>query len=95
MDGTEQVIFESTETKEFSGFIFLDKMEVGDTITVKEYVKDEEDSTYKLYESWSYTNVQTKSAIRVAPIIGKVGLKITLQQTAGTYRVITHHWFGR
>jgi len=95
MDGTEQIIFINEELGEFSGYVFMDKMQVGDTIVLKMYVKDHEDSVYKLYDSASYSDVQTKPAIRVPPYLGKVGLKVTAQQTVGTYRDITHQWFKR
>jgi len=95
MDGTEQTLFENTSLGEFSGYIFLDKMQSSDAIVVRCYVKDVEDNVYKLYESYSYSGVQSKPAIRVVPMIGKIGVKFSAQQTAGTYRVIDHMWFKR
>jgi hypothetical protein len=95
MDGTEQVIFESTELGEYSGYIFLDDMEAGDTITVRVYVKDVNDDTYKLWASDPYSGKLPNPALRMEAIIGKVGIKITLQQSAGSYRAITHQWFKR
>ena len=95
MDGTEQTLFESTELGEYSGFVFLDKMESGDAITVKIYVMDVEDETYKLWISDDFSGELTVPAIRMMPVIGKVGLKVTAEQTGGTYRTITHMWFKR
>ena len=95
MDGTEQTLFESTYIGEYSGFIFLDKMEEGDTIAIKVYVMDVEDETYKLWISEAFSGALTIPAIRMMPVIGKVGIKVTAQQTAGTYRTITHMWFKR
>ena len=95
MDGTEQIIFESTELGEYNGYVFLEAMEAGDTIVIREYIKDVEDNVYRLYEDYSYSDAQTKPAIRIPPIVGKVGFKITAQQTVGTYREISYMWFKR
>ena len=95
MDGTEQVIFESTELGEYSGYIFLDKMESGDTIVVRVYIKDVNDDTYKLWLEDSYSDALATPVLRMEPIIGKVGIKVTLQQTAGSYKTVTHMWFKR
>jgi len=95
MDGTEQIIFINEELGEFSGYVFLEDMQVGDTIIIRGYVKDHEDSVYKKTSEDTFSNVQALPAVYVKPILGKVGLKFTAQQTAGTYRTITHQWFKR
>lgn len=95
MNGTEQTIFENMELGEYSGYIFLDDMQAGDTITIRVYIKDEEDEAYKLWDSSEYNNVQTKPTTRIPPLAGKVGIKITARQTAGSYREITYCWFKR
>jgi len=95
MNGTEQTLFENTELGEYNGHIFLDKMQAGDTIVLKIYVKDHEDDVYKLRDSATYTGAQTKPCVGFLPTIGKVGLKVTAQQTAGTYRTVTHQWIMR
>ena len=95
MDGTEQTIFENTELGEYSGYIFLDSMQSGDSITIRVYIKDVEDGNYKKWLEETFSNVVDPPAVRIAPIIGKVGIKVTAQQTAGSYRTITHMWFKR
>jgi len=95
MDGTEKTVFESTELGEYSGYIFFDKMLAGDTIEIKVYIKDVNDDTYKLWVNDSYSGIQTNPALRMEAIIAKVGVKVTLKQTAGTYRTVTHMWFKR
>jgi len=95
MDGTEQTLFESTELGEYSGYIFLDQMQSGDEIVLRVYIKDVEDGNYKLRESVTLTGVQNFPAIEIRPIIGKVGIKVTAQQTSGTYRTVTSMWFKR
>lgn len=95
MDGTEQTVFESTELAEYSGYIFLDKLQSGDTVTIRVYVKDVEEDDYKLWLADSYSGALACPALRMEPMIGKVGMKVTLEQTAGTYRIVTHMWFKR
>lgn len=95
LDGTEQILFENSELGEYSGYVFLDDMQAGDTLKVRLYLKDVEDTIYKKYIEETYSGVLSCPVARITPIIGKVGIKITAQQTAGTYREITHMWFKR
>lgn len=95
MDGTEQAVFESTELGEYSGYIFLDKTLSGDTIVVRVYIMNVNDGKYYKWLEDSFTGVQGCPALRMENIIGKVGIKVTLQQTAGTYRAVDHMWFKR
>jgi hypothetical protein len=43
----------------------------------------------------SYSDVLDTPVLRLEPMIGYNGVKITLQQTAGSYKAITHQWFKR
>lgn len=95
MDGTEQTIFENTDLGEYSGYIFLDKMLSGDTLRIRMFLKDLEDATYKKYLDEEYSDAQLCPIVRIMPIIGKVGFKVTAQQTVGAYRELTHMWFKR
>ena len=95
MDGTEQTIFENTELGEYSGYIFLDALESGDSITIRIYIRDPEDGNYKKYLEETFDGVIDPPTVRVVPIIGKCGIKVTAQQTAGSYKTITHMWFKR
>lgn len=95
MDGTEQTLFENTELGEYSGFIFFDSLKNGDAVTIKIYVRDVEDEAYKRWISDTYIYELENPTVRMLPVIGKVGLKVTAEQTAGTYRTITHMWFKR
>lgn len=95
MDGTEQTLFENTELGEFSGYIFLKAMGASDVITIRAKVMNKETEEYELADTGTFTGVQTTSCIRIAQVIGKMGLQVTAQQTAGTYRTITSMWFKR
>ena len=95
MDGTEQTLFESTELGEYSGYVFLDQMESDTVIVLRVYIKDVEDGNYKKREEVTFSGVQDNPAIEIRPIIGKVGIKVTAQQTAGSYITIDSMWFKR
>jgi hypothetical protein len=95
MDGTEQIIFESTELGEYSGYLFLDAMQSGDTLTIRIYIKDPVTDSYKKWLEDTYSGALSCPALRMEPIVGKSGVKVTLQQTAGTNRTINHMWFKR
>lgn len=95
MDGTEQTLFENTDLGEFSGYVFLDKIGSGDTVVLRMYIKDVESGVYKLRDLASYSGVQSVPCVGVASCCGKVGLKVTAEQTAGTYKEITHMWFKK
>lgn len=98
MTGAEDSLFEDTELAEFSGHIFLDQMQGGDVITIRVYIKDINDTTGSPYKAWivdTYSGVQACPCLRLEPTIGKVGIKITAQQSSGTMRTITSQWFKR
>lgn len=95
MDGTEQVIFESTELGEYNGWIFLNTMISGDTIIIRVYVKDVETDEYRKWLEDAYSGALACPALRMEPTVGKVGLKVTLHQTQGSYKTVTHMWFKR
>jgi len=95
MNGSEQTLFENTELGEFAGYVFLTPLQTGDSVTLKFYVKDVEANEYVLNDGKTYTGAQSYPAIEVRHVIGKVGVKVTIRQTAGTYRTIHHMWFGR
>ena len=95
MDGSEQTLFESTELGEYSGHVFLNSMQAGDVIVLRIYLKSEEDSQYYLRDTASFSGVQGTPAVGMLLTIGKVGYKFTAQQSAGTYRQLSHQWFKR
>jgi hypothetical protein len=95
MTGGIDTLFEDTELAEFSGYIFLNGMQAGDSITLRVEIMDVNDSTYRKWLEDTYAGVQSCPALRMEAIIGKVGIKVTAQQTAGTYRTLTYQWFKR
>lgn len=90
MNGTEQTVDEIAVGATWSGQIFLDNMEAGDTIVIRDYFKKEA-GTFKLYSSVTYSDVQTEPVVNLTANICKYGSKVTIEQTAGTYRVVEVH----
>jgi len=92
-NGTEQTVAESTALCTIEGHIDLSNMQVGDSITIREYIKHKSGGTYRLYDSAEYSDVQTKPCLHVSKLPSKYGAKITLQQTSGTYRAFDYDFF--
>jgi len=92
-DGTEQVVFEIVELINLEGYIDLSNMTEGDTIILKRYVKIKEGGSYKLHAKETYSGVQEEPLIRFPEIAGRYGIKITIQQIAGTYKSFDYQFF--
>jgi len=94
-DGTEQTIIESTSIGEIEGWIDLANMASGDTVIIRMYVKTKSGGTYRQYDSTTYSNAQTNPATHLIKLSAKYGFKVTLQQTAGSYRTFDYNFFKR
>ena len=89
-DGTEQTVWDVTTDKWFSGYIDLENMATGDTVTLKRYIKVRSTGVSTLVMEWSFTyyNEQiNKKIIYFAPLPSNVEYKVTLTQSTGTNRV--------
>lgn len=85
-DGTEQTVVEYTKLAVVHGYIDLQNMQTGDQVVIRAYVKFGPGKPYKKYAEETYTDAQSLPALYVLPRLTVYGIKITLQQTAGTYR---------
>ena len=85
-DGTEQTVVEYTGLAVVSGYIDLQNMASGDTVVIRAYVKFGPGKTYKKYAEETYSGPQDLPALYVLPRLTVYGFKVTLQQTAGTYK---------
>lgn len=94
-DGTEQTILEKDSIGTFEGWIDLANMASGDTVVIKVYAKAKSGGSYRQYDSASYSNAQTNPAVHVTTLSTKYGIKITLTQSAGTYRTYDYNFFKR
>ena len=94
-NGTEQTLFESSETGEFSGYVDLANMQAGDTTNIRVYFKIKSGGAYRKFDDVQYSDAQSKPAIHVPPLQSCYGFKVTLQQSAGSYRDYDYVFFKR
>jgi len=90
-DGTEQIVREITNiVGKVHAYIDLSNMASGDTVVIREYIMIKEGGSYIKYHEETYSGAQVLPLLHIIMKPAKYGLKITLQQTAGTYR--TFDW---
>lgn len=88
-DGTEQTIYEVTPTVTLvpdSITMSLSNMAEGDTITINMYAKLKSGGAYELIDTDDYIGAKDIPAINITGQPNRYGWKVTLQQTAGTFR---------
>ncbi len=90
-DGSEQTLVEFTELGKMEGYINLSNLALGDTAIIRQYQKVY--GEYRQYAEESYSDVQILPAVYITPKSGKDGVKITIQQTAGTLRAFAYCFF--
>lgn len=90
-DGGEQTLVEFTELGKMEGYVNLSNLVFGDTAVIRQYQKVY--GEYKQYAEESYSGHQELPAVYITPKSGKDGVKITIQQTAGTLRAFNYCFF--
>lgn len=85
-DGTEQDILNETDIGKYEGYIDLSNMALGDSVTIKEYVKLKIGGNLRQYATNTYTDAQTEPVIHQVRKLTIHGIRITLEQTAGVNR---------
>jgi len=99
MDGTEKnVILDEVEgnpQRYLEGYIDLSPMASGDTIVIRQYMKIAPDGDYRKYAEETYSGAQEPPLLYITTKPGRYGIKITAQQTAGSYRTLTYQFFRR
>lgn len=99
MDGTEKdVILDEpvgNPQRFLEGYIDLSPMASGDTIVIRQYMKIASGGTYIKYAEESYSGAQSIPLLYVTTKVGRYGIKVTAQQTAGTNRTLTYQFFRR
>lgn len=83
-DGTEQTVAEATSVQRFSGYMSLGRMQAGDVVILRQYIKLFE--AYEKYAEETHGNAQDSPIIHFTPKDIASGLRVTLQQTAGVLR---------
>lgn len=92
-DGTEQTVIEVEGLINLEGYIDLNQMQNGDTVTLRRYIKITSNGDYKLHGEETYVGVQAQPLIRFPPLASYYGIKITLQQTSGTFKTFQYQFF--
>jgi len=99
MDGTEinVVLDEITGNPQryLEGYIDLSPMAAGDTIIIRQYMKITATGAYVKYAEETYSGAQDLPLLYITTKPGRYGIRITAQQTAGTYRTLTYQFFRR
>jgi len=99
MDGSEITLAErkrSTEginiAEQCEGYVDLSPMQVGDTIVIKEYKAVQNEATYNLYATHTYSGVQAEPVVHFTSKMLDRAWKVTIQQTAGTNRTLYYYF---
>ena len=98
-DGTEQNLIldevAGDPSRFLEGMVDLNNMAAGDAVTIRQYLSLVTPVAYRKYAEESYSGAQTMPALFIVSKSGRYGIKVTLQQTAGTYRVFPYQFFRR
>jgi hypothetical protein len=99
MDGTEKVVIldevSGNPQRFLEGYIDLSPMASGDTIVIREYMKITPTGDYVKYAEETYSGTQSIPLLYIVTKPGRYGIKVTAEQTAGTYRTLTYQFFRR
>jgi hypothetical protein len=91
-DGTEQTLLEFVGVGIVSGHVDLQNMTTDDTVVIRQYIKVKDDGAYKKYAEEIYAGVQSLPAIHITPKAVDVAMKITLQQTSGSFKSFDYNF---
>lgn len=98
-DGTEQnvVLDEVTgnPSRFLEGYIDFNAMVAGDTVVIRQYVSVVTPVAYRQYATETYSGAQAMPMLFVVSKSGRYGIRVTLQQTAGTMRDFPYQFFRR
>jgi len=98
MDGSEKIIvldeIEGNPPRYLEGYIDLSRLEEGDKVLIKHYVKVQLNGQYREYFKREYGKMSTQ-LLYVATKPAKYGIKITAKQTAGRYKTLPYQFFRR
>ncbi|MEM2587952.1 MAG: hypothetical protein QXV23_06595 [Candidatus Bathyarchaeia archaeon] len=99
MDGTEKVVvldeISGNPQRYLEGYVDLTPMASGDTIVIRQYMKISATGDYVKYAEESYSGAQSLPLLYITTKPARYGIKITIQQTAGTNRTFTYQFFRR
>lgn len=91
-DGSEQTVVEFTDVGRVMGYVDLRNMQLGDQVTIRQYMRVAEGGLYQLYAQEVYGNAQPIPIIYITPKETDYGIRITLQQIAGVLREFEYNF---
>lgn len=88
--GSETTLFDTgvVAVNHFATMVYLNPLAAADTVIINVYAYDSGNATLRLAYSFTYTGVQTQTAVFI-PFITTTDYKVTMQSTAGA----THTYF--
>lgn len=94
-DGTEQTLVEQPggSPSQVLGYIDLANMVDGDTIILRFYAKVKADGQWRAAYEDTYSGLQFPPLVHVVKRPENHGLKVTLRQTAGSYKGFDYEFF--
>jgi len=94
MDGLEQIVKEIlTTVNKLHCFVDLTPMLALDTVVVRQYMKIASAGAYVKYAEETYNDAQSLPLLYIVTKPANYGIKVTLQQSAGTYRTLAWETF--
>jgi hypothetical protein len=92
LTGSEQNLILTSDNKSHvvTGQIDLSNMQAGDTVEVIQYMMVKSGGTLRSYADEVYSGVQTLPLLNISTKRGKYGIKVTIKQTAGTFRTVDY-----
>lgn len=93
-DGTEQTLVEEPGgmVSQVLGYVDLVNLAGGDTVMMKLYAKVKDGGQWRAYHEENYAGVQALPLVYVTKKPEHYGLKVTLQQTAGSYKTFEYNF---
>jgi len=97
MTGAEQTLVEKTDDKAglLEGMINLTPMTATETVVVREYMQVLSTGAYVKYAEETYTGAQAIPLLQILTRISTHDIKVTIQQTAGTYKTFEYSFVRR
>lgn len=91
-NGLEQILLEFMDVGRVLGYVDLGNMVNGDIVIIRQYMKIVDDGNYREYANSTYSDIQVSPLLYINPRETDVAIKITLQQTAGTFKNFPHNF---
>jgi len=98
-DGSEQNLIldevEGNPQRHLEGYLDLSSLQDGDVVIIRQYMKISPTGNYVKYAEETYSGAQSLPLLHIITKPARYGLKLTLQQTQGTYRSFTYQFFRK